>query len=387
MKILIVHNAYQSHSIGGEDIIVKREVAALKIRLGEARVFEYSVCNDDIKLGKLLQNIWGDKAHYQAIKAMVEKHKIKLVHVHNFFPLLTPSVFAAAKDAGAKVVHTLHNFRWWCLNGTLYRQGHGTCEQCIGKSLAYPGVVHRCYRNSLLQSTASALAFAWYRIKEYQHDIDAYFALSHFQLNKLALLLPKQKLLYKPNSISPPLEHYPSTDKKGYLFVGRLEAAKGIELLLETWLKLPKSYELTVIGRGVDEAQLRERYHQTNIIFLGQLPHEQTLSYIAKAKYLVHTSKAFETFGLTMVEAMAHQTPVIGLNLGTRKEMIEHGKNGFLCEEKDLMNTILRSLDYDDYQQMAKAAEVFASQFYVEPVTSRQMKLYQQLLQENAYVS
>ncbi|MGE3318992.1 MAG: glycosyltransferase [Candidatus Berkiella sp.] len=387
MKILIVHNAYQSQFIGGEDIVVKREVAALKAMLGDANVFEYAVSNDDIKLGKLFKNIWGDTSHFAAVKTLVENQKINLVHVHNFFPLLTPSVFAAAKSAGAKVVHTLHNFRWWCLNGTLYREGKGICDECVGKPLALAGIRHRCYRNSLAQSTASAAAFAWYRFKEYQRYIDAYFTLSHFQNEKLRPLLGAEKLFYKPNSIEPVKAQLPLTDKNGYLFVGRLEAAKGIELLLETWLKLPLTYELTVIGKGVDEPSLRERYRQSNITFLGQLPHEQTLSYIAKAKYLVHTSKAFETFGLTMIEAMARQTPVIGLNLGTRKEMIEHGKNGFLCEESGLVNTILLSQEYANYEQMAKAAQNFASQFYTEPVMSQQVNLYQQLLQEKIYVS
>ncbi|HRE31209.1 MAG TPA: glycosyltransferase, partial [Candidatus Berkiella sp.] len=167
------------------------------------------------------------------------EQQIDIVHIHNFFPLLTPSVFAGAKASGAKVIHTLHNFRWWCMAGTLYRENKGNCEQCIGKALALPGILHRCYRNSWLQSSASALAFAWYRLKAYQQHIDAYFALSHFQLQKLLSWLPQQKLFYKPNAIEPATQLCPLTEKKGYLFVGRLEAAKGIEWLLAAWEALP----------------------------------------------------------------------------------------------------------------------------------------------------
>ena len=386
MKILIVHNAYQSHLIGGEDIVVKNEVAALQARLGASRVFQYTVSNDDIHLGELAKNIWSNSHHYQAIKSLVEEENIDIVHVHNFFPLLTPSVFAGAKAAGAKVVHTLHNFRWWCLAGTFYREGKGNCEECVGKPLALPGIVNRCYRGSMVQSAASALAFAWYRLKAYQQYIDAYFCLSHFQQQKITPWLGSAKLFYKPNAINPANTLVPLAEKRGYLFVGRLESAKGIALLLEMWKKLPPRCELIVIGKGDDEANLKARYARPNITFLGQLPHEQTLDYIGKAKYLVQTSLAYETFGLTMVEAMARQTPVIGLNHGTRKEMIEHGKNGFLCEKEELAQMILLSLEHANYEQMAASALMSAKQFYSEPVLLQQMAHYQTLLQENAHV-
>ncbi len=386
MKILIVHNAYQSHLVGGEDIVVKQEVAALQATLGEGHVFEYVVSNDNIKLSEVAQNMWGDCQHYQAIKDLVEKHQISIVHVHNFFPLLTPSVFAGAKAAGAKVIHTLHNFRWWCLAGTFYRKGKGACETCVGKPLALPGIIHRCYRGSYLQSTAAAFAFAWYRFKNYQQYIDAYFCLSHFQHQKLSTLIAPTKLLYKPNPILPANTLIPLAEKKGYLFVGRLESAKGIELLLEAWQKLPSHFELTVIGKGEDEARLKARFTSQQIVFLGQLPHEQTLAYIAKARYLMHTSTAYETFGLTIVEALARQTPVIGLNYGTRKEMIAHGKNGFLCEEEELTKMILLSFEEAHYEQMANEALRCAKQFYIEPVIKQQIVHYQTILQENAHV-
>lgn len=386
MKILIVHNGYQSHLIGGEDIVVARELAALQARLGQENVFEYRISNDAITLTKLAKNIWGDCQHYQAIITLVREQQIDIVHVHNFFPLLTPSVFAAAKAAGAKVVHTLHNFRWWCLAGTFYREDKGNCEQCVGKAFALSGVIHRCYRNSFIQSAASAAAFAWYRFKAYQQYIDAYFALSRFQEAKIRPWLHHQQVFYKPNSIEPVDTLYPLAEKKDYLFVGRLETAKGIELLLAAWESLPSHFRLTVIGKGMDESRLIVRYKSSQISFLGQLPHAQTLAYIAKAKYLLHTSLAYETFGLTMVEALARQTPVIGLNQGTRKEMIEHGKNGFLCEKEKLVQTILQSFDYADYEQMAKRAKISAQAFDMNVVMTQQIHLYHSIINAHTHV-
>ncbi|HRE31208.1 MAG TPA: glycosyltransferase, partial [Candidatus Berkiella sp.] len=104
-----------------------------------------------------------------------------------------------------------------------------------------------------------------------------------------------------------------------------------------------------------------------------------------KAKYLIHSSLAYETFGLTMVEAFAHQTPVIGLNYGTRKEMIEHGKNGFLCTKAELVPTILQSYDIANYEQLAFFAQECAQKFYTQSVMTQQIHLYQRILHEDAH--
>jgi hypothetical protein len=95
MKVLVVHNAYQSHHLGGEDVVVAREIAGLKVHLGEQNVFTYLVSNDDIKPLQLALKIWGDKTHADNIEKIILEHKIDIVHVHNFFPKLTPLVFAS----------------------------------------------------------------------------------------------------------------------------------------------------------------------------------------------------------------------------------------------------------------------------------------------------
>jgi len=147
VKVLLVHNAYQSSLIGGEDVVVANEIAGLKSALGEQNVFVYSVSNDRVLLKTLAREIGGSKTHFRNIFYMVKEHAIDVVQVHNFFPLLTPSVFVAAKKAGAVVVHTLHNFRWWCLSGILYRN-NSPCEKCVHKTWGWPSVVHGCYRGS-----------------------------------------------------------------------------------------------------------------------------------------------------------------------------------------------------------------------------------------------
>lgn len=380
MKVLIAHNAYRSHLIGGEDNVVRTEIAALKENLGSENVFEYIVSNDNLQFSKLAFTLWGDRTHSQKIKELIQNQKIDIVHVHNFFPLLTPSVFAAAKKAGAKVVHTLHNFRWWCLSGILYRPQKGICEKCVKKPLAWPAVLYRCYGNSFWFSLVGTFAFAWYRLKRYEKYIDAYFVLSHFQLAKLKTWLPAKKLHLKPNAVNITLIPTASKARAGYLFVGRLEDAKGIELLLSVWRELPSSFHLSIIGTGKEASLLEQRYAQSNIHFLGQLPTHEVLKKMRQVKYFLHTSLAFETFGLTLVEAFSQGTPVIGLARGTRLELIEHKKNGFICEPDNLKETILMSYDYPEFEALSLNAAKKAREFALPRVMNKQIALYKELL-------
>lgn len=376
MKILVVHNAYQAHNIGGEEVVVRQEVAQLKKTLGVSRVFEYTLGNDTLSRWRLAFQIWGNRRHAHAIHALVKKYGIDLVHVHNFFPLFTPLVFKAAKLAGAQVVHTLHNYRWWCIAGTFYLNKKGLCEKCAYKKWAWAGVYHRCYRHSFLQSMVAALAFAWYRQRAYTAYIDAFFVLSLHQKAKLKTLIDEKKLYLKPNFIDRPVVSVFPEEKKHYLFIGRLEESKGIEVLLQVWKTLPKHFHLKVIGNG----NARQMNAQSNIRFLGALPHAQVLAHLESAKYLVHCALAYETFGLTILEAFARKTPVIGFALGTRLTFIQSGKNGFLCTPETLRSTLLTSFAYPEYASLCTAAGKSAEPYYAARVVEQQLAIYQSIL-------
>ena len=99
MKLLIIHNKYQSNNIGGEDIVFKNELLSLQKKLGKENVFSYEASNDDISKIKLIFGIWFNKHYYKEVKKIVKENKIDLVHIHNFYPLLTPSIFKASKEA------------------------------------------------------------------------------------------------------------------------------------------------------------------------------------------------------------------------------------------------------------------------------------------------
>lgn len=375
----MIHNRYQSNHIGGEDIVYENELVSLKKALGTTNVFSYEVSNDGICKFKLLFTIWFSKIHYKNVKKIVEENHIDIAHIHNFFPLLTPSIFKAAKDGGAKVVHTLHNYRLWCISGILYRDGFGTCEQCTKSKFSLAGIFNRCYRNSLTQSILAQLSFWFYRATKIFDNIDYFFVLTKFQKEKVKSLgIQESKIILKPNSLK--LEHKHSSSKFGYVYVGRIEESKGLFELLAIWKSLDEKYVLTVIGTGELIELLRQQYNQANVIFKGKCSREETLETIAYSKYLIQPSLLYETFGLTIIEAFSCGVPVIGFDIGTRRDFIEDKVNGFICKKENLKKTILDSLDFKEYDILSLNAFETSKKFDNSYVIKQQIEIYKKII-------
>ena len=380
MKLLLVHNHYSVN--GGEDIVYQNELHALKSCLPDEDIFEYKVSVNRISKWYIIKNIFFSNKMYRDIFRIVKQNKIDIVHVHNFFPILTGSAFKAASDAGAKVVHTLHNYRWWCLSGNFYRNDSGICMLCTQKKIALSGIQHKCYRNSYIQSMIAQFAFWNYRRINTFKYIDRFIVLSDFQKDLLLKLeLDPHKIIFKPNMVKTSLSTKPIVKTKHYLFVGRLDQSKGIELLLKVWVTLPTHFILEIVGSGILENELKNKYSQLpNIIFKGELPHSEVVTSMQSAQYTIQSSLLYETFGLTIVESMSLGTPVIGFNIGTRPELIKDRETGFITTPENLFNTIIESNNHPDYDSMCANAKNYASQFAPDNLLSVQLKAYSELL-------
>jgi glycosyltransferase involved in cell wall biosynthesis len=380
MKLLIIHNKYQSNNIGGEDIVYKNELESLSAKLGKENVFFYEVSNDDISKFKLLFEIWFSFKHYQNIKEIVQKNTIDIVHIHNFFPLLTPSVFKAAKDGGAKVIHTLHNYRLWCISGILYRDEFGVCEKCINNRFSLAGIFNKCYRKSLIQSVLAQMAFWFYKVTKVFDNINYFFVLTNFQKEKVKSLgIDESKIILKPNSLN--MSFVTQNEKQGYIYVGRLEESKGIYELLNVWKQLDERFVLIIIGGGEIEEKLKKEFSNANIIFKGKCSREVTLANIATSRYLIQPSLWYETFGLTIIEAMSFGVPVIGFDIGTRGDFIQDEVNGFLSHLNSLKEVVEKSFNYREYDGLSKNATQTAKLYENEYVIEKQIEIYKNILE------
>lgn len=161
--VLLVHCRYRLP--GGEDAVFAADRAMLEAH--GHRVVTYERSNDEgglaAKLLLPLRAVFSLKT-YREVKALIRREKIEIVHVHNTLFAVSPSVFWAARAAGVPAVQTLHNFRLFCPNGVLLREGK-VCEDCPRqKGGLFNAVRHGCYRNSRVQSAVCAFLYAFHRL-------------------------------------------------------------------------------------------------------------------------------------------------------------------------------------------------------------------------------
>lgn len=333
MRVLIVHNRYQQR--GGEDSVVESEREILSSHGMEAELLQ--VDNDHISgmLSKLRASVEvGYSRHGVArVEAAIATFRPDVVHVHNWFPSLSPSIFRTCNRRNVPVVHTLHNYRLLCVKASLYRNGK-PCEKCIGKTLRLPGIVHGCYRGSRAGSAAAtaAMLFHW-QIGTWERSVDRFIALSHFAKMKLVEGgLPESKITVKPNALS--FDPGIRDGGEGYFaYVGRLTEEKGIPTLLECWRRDPTLPKLYIVGAGPLEGEVRAAAAaRDNIESLGLRGSSEIMGIMGKARAVICPSLWYEGMPRVAIEAMAVGAPLIASRLGTYVEMIEDGRSGLLFE-------------------------------------------------------
>lgn len=326
MKIIQAHNYYQN--IGGEATSVANEKALLEEK--GHQVISYTKNNKEIdsyslpqKLALLKQASWSQKTYHE-VSLLLKQEKPDICHVHNFLPLISPSIYYACKENNVPVVQTLHNYRLICTNGLFLKNGE-VCESCLGKS-PYKSITTKCYRNSYIQTYALARMLETNTKKgTWANFVDAYLCLTNLAREKFtAHGLPIEKLFIKPNFVE--LNNNVLPSKKPYLlFVGRLERSKGAHLLIDLCQQV--DLPIKVIGEGNLENELKTCPQLT---VLGKQSHVKTVEFIQQATALIFPSIWYEGMPMTILEAFASRTPVFASNMGAMQSMITDEKTGFL---------------------------------------------------------
>jgi len=329
MRILISHNGYQHR--GGEDTVVEAEI--LNLRTHGHEVETYTRDNHDVASMSwpsiAYQTVWARKT-VDDVSLLIDRFQPDLIHSHNTFPLISPSLYWAAWRKRIPVVQTLHNFRMLCLNAIFLREG-GVCESCLGR-LPWRGVMYRCYRGSAMASGALLGSIAIHRaIGTFRDKVTRYIALNEFCRQKfIAGGLPAERIVVKPNFVDFPEQ--PSGQRAGLLFVGRLSREKGIDLLARAWACSSVSTTLSVAGSG-PEGNLLNGLARVNL--LGPLLMEDVRLAMGRASALVLPSIWYENFPRTLVEAYGSGLPVIASRLGALGELVEDGVSGLLFNPND----------------------------------------------------
>jgi glycosyltransferase involved in cell wall biosynthesis len=383
MRVLGIHNSYQQ--LGGEDTIFATEADLLESH-GHS-VYRYTLSNDAVSdfnaVNLAAVTLWNRQV-YQELRSLIRKEKPHVAHFHNTFPLISPAAYHAVKAEGIPVVQTLHNYRLLCPNGLFFRDGQ-VCEDCLGQPIAWPGVVHACYRDSRVASGAAATMVTFHALLgTWTKAVDRFIAYSQFALSKfIEGGLPEEKFAFKTNFLYPAPEM--GAGQGGYaLFVGRLSPEKGTATLLAAWEKLGQKMPLKIVGDGPlgpNVAQLAEKL--PNVEWLGRKPLPEVYDLMGEAACLIFPSEWYETFGRVAIEAFAKGTPVIAANIGAIAELVKPHYNGLHFQPgdaADLATKVEWSLDHpQEWQQMRQQARADFDSHYTAPDNYlRLMQIYEQ---------
>ena len=375
MKVLLAHNFYGSTAPSGENSVYLAEKELLKSH--EHSVIEFTRYSDEIRnrgfVGKLqggLATPWNPFTA-KKIRQLLKTEKPDILHVHNTFPLLSPSIFHAVKELPTATVFTLHNYRIFCA-AAIPMRNNLSCTECLERQSILPALKYGCYRGSRFATPPLAIMVWLHRgLETWSRLIDAFIVLTEFQKEKMVEAgLPAEVVHVKPHFYpGPPLPLPWREREEKIVFVGRMGKEKGIHGLIEAWrLWGELAPKLEMIGEGPEWRRIRELVRgkklEDKITFLGQLPFSKGQELLAKAKLLVLPSLCFEGFPMVIREAFALGVPVAASRIGAIPFIINDETNGVLFKPgntTDLLN-VIRSL-WGNAEKMTSMAEAARKEF------------------------
>ena len=370
--ILFVHNTYRLRA--GEDVVADEIVRILEERghrvvkcIASSREVERWPAPKKLRAG--LQTLYSIPVH-QALRRLVGRERPAFALVQNVFPLLTPSVYYALARCGVPIVQCVFNFRFVCPAGTLFTEGHA-CEKCVSAS-TLPCALHCCCQGRLGWSALYATIVGLHRMAGTFARLPVLFALAAETLRGPLVRggLPGNRMVKIPNAFNAS-QYTPGTGPGDHmLYVGRLDPEKGVSTLLRAMEEIP-SISLKIVGRGTEEASLRNRgtgKSDKRVEFLGSLYGETVVSLLQGARAVIVPSEWREVSPVIVQQAHACGRAVIATRIGGLPEMVEEGVDGLLVEPSDpsALAAAMRTLadGPDVAQAMGKAGRVRAEREY-----------------------
>lgn len=356
MRVLLVHGRYRSVAPSGENSVVDQESSALRAAGHHVEHFERH--SDAIAEWSLPRkatlpavSLWNAGVR-RDLSRRLEQVRPDVVHLHNTFPLLSPSVLHACRDARVPVVATIHNYKLLCASGDFFRDG-SPCHACASGHPA-PALRHGCYRGSRV-ATVPVVAGQVLHRSAWRRLVAAYIFISASQRDLMQeLALPPDRVFVKHNLVPASRAATPASTgeprRHQVVFLGRLDAAKGVPFLMRAWdtfrsLEPASTLRLVIAGGGpLDEAVRSWATGHDSVDVAGLLSPDDAARLLRRSVAALVPSQWEETFGLVAAEAMAAGVAPIAPARGSFPELITPGVDGALFTPGDA-TALARTLD------------------------------------------
>lgn len=392
MKILQVHNRYKI--TGGEWSVLCQEYELLR---RHHQVDQFIVENSKELSSawnkfKLIFNTHYNKKARKDVKEKLLKRRSNIMHVHNFFPLLSPSIFDASSEAGVPSVLTLHNYRLIHPNG--YMLYNGKIDERGLNGSAYRCVSDGVYRNSVLQTAVVAHMIEYHRRKKtWQTKVDRFICLTDFSKSQFVKAgIPENRIVVKPNFVHDHFEdrqrnRHAHSNASYYLFIGRISEEKGVRTLVSAWQQIAKKNgpKLVLLGDGpLKKEMMALSQSNPQIEWLGYVQQRRVLDYLGSAKALIFPSEWYEGMPMTILESFSAGIPVITSDIGSQAEIVTHNQTGYHFEtgnKRSLVQAIEKFENDHDFIHFLgkKARKEYEEKYSPEVNYSQLLSLYKNL--------
>lgn len=401
MRVLVVHNRYRSGAPSGENRAVDQERMALMAAGHDVEQFERH--SDQIEGSSAsakalvpVRVVWSNESS-RSLSRVILRSRPDVVHIHNTFPLISPSVLRACLRQGVPAVISIHNYRLVCAADTgLFREG-SVCHDCLGRRLLLPALVHRCYRHSVA-ATAPLVVSTVVNRRTWRCMGSAYIFVSEAQRARFSgFQLPTARTFVKGNLIPriAPIGA-PTVREPLVAYAGRLDEAKGILFLMEAWDQYQRQaahpgLRLAIAGGGPLEGRVVEwAAARPSVEVLGVIGAQEVVDIMARARAVILPSQCEETFGMVVVEAMAAGVPPLAARHGPFPELVREGLDGLLFDHQSppSLARILADVDSNPstYERYGEAArQTYRERFDPDKNLERLLEIYQFAIQHPVF--
>ena len=324
------------------------------------------------------------------LNSLIQNEKLDIVHLHNIYHQLTPSIIPLLKNAGIRVVLTLHDYKLICPSYLMYNNDT-ICNKCQAKHF-WNVILQRCQEGSYFKSLPLFIEAYWHKWARSYESVDLFLSPSKF-LSELATTyrIDGEKIKVLHNGIDTKKYNPSYLDNNYAIYFGRISREKGIEVLLTAYTLMSVEQNknsrlnmgLKIVGTGPLLEQLKNEYPQVE--FLGYQTGNELKKLISESSFVVVPSQWNENCSMSVLESMAYGKPVIGSRIGGLPEQVEDNKTGFLFQmgnvEELKEKMILLAKNKELRREMGKAArKKLEKEYSFEAHGTKLMKIYEDLL-------